>query len=128
MREAASFSQAVTVLLVEDENPLRQAASKMLTRYGFSVIEARDGSAALDAIHGRHNPINVLFLDITLPGASGREVLDDARRLRPEMKVIVTSASPKEIAAASLKATIELFIRKPYRIDDVVKSIEPKYS
>ncbi|HEY6342686.1 MAG TPA: ATP-binding protein [Bryobacteraceae bacterium] len=128
MRQPALFSQAGTILVVEDENALRQAVSKMLTRHGFSVMEARDGSVALDAIRGQHNPIDVLFLDMTVPGASGREVLDEARRLRPEMKVIVTSAYPKEMAAASLQTTIEPFIRKPYRLDDVVELIRRKYS
>ena len=75
IHQLAPPSQVATVLVVEDEDLLRQAVSKMLDKRGFTVIEARDGSAALDAIRGRNNPIHVLFLDITLPGASGREVL-----------------------------------------------------
>jgi PAS domain S-box-containing protein len=126
--QPARTSQADTVLIVEDEDPLRGAVSKMLDRHGFSVIEARDGSAALDAIREQNNPIHVLFLDITLPGASGREVLQEARRLRPAMRVIVTSAYTQEMAGASLQSTIEHFIRKPYRLDDLVRLIRPNPS
>ena len=115
--------QAVTVLVVEDEDPLRQAVSKMLRNVGFSVIEARDGSAALDAIQEQNNPLHVLFLDITLPGASSREVLQEARRLRPGMRVVVTSAYTEEMACTSLQTAIDHFIRKPYRLDDLIRLI-----
>jgi CheY-like chemotaxis protein len=117
-------SPASIVLVVEDEDPLRRAMSKMLGKRGVSVIEAGSGWAALDALRDRNNTIDVLFLDISLPGASGREVLEEARRLRPEMRVIVTSAYPEEMAATSLQSTIEHFIRKPYRLDDVMRLID----
>ena len=120
----ASLSQAATVLVVEDEDPLRQATSKMLVKRGFSVIEARDGSAALEAIRGQNNPIHVLLLDITLPGTPSSEVLQEARRLRPEMRVVVTSAYTEEMAAASLQGAVEQFIRKPYRLDDLARLID----
>jgi len=125
--QTAQTSQATAVLVVEDETAMRQAVSKMLDKLGFSVIEAPDGSAALDAIRGPKKPIDVLFLDITLPGASSREVLQEARRLRPGMRVIVTSAYTEEMAAAFLQSTIETFIRKPYRIDDLVRLIRPNH-
>jgi PAS domain S-box-containing protein len=121
--QAGQTSRATTVLVVEDEAELRQAVSKMLGKSGFSVIEAPDGTAALDVIQGRKNSIDVLLLDITLPGAPGREVLKEARRLRPEMRVVVTSAYPEEAAAAYLESTIEHFIRKPYRFKDLVRLI-----
>jgi nitrogen-specific signal transduction histidine kinase/CheY-like chemotaxis protein len=121
--QPAQESPATTVLVVEDEAGLRQAVSKMLGKRGFSVIEAPDGTAALDAIRGEGNPIDVLLLDITLPGASGREVLQEARRLRPEMRVVVTSAYTEEVAAEYLESKIEQFIRKPYVFKDLVRLI-----
>jgi PAS domain S-box-containing protein len=117
-------SHSATVLVVEDEDPLRQAVSNMLRKRGSSVVEARDGSDALDAIRGHNNPIDVLLLDISLPGASSREILQQGRRLRPQMIVIVTSAYTKEMAAASLQSTIEHFLRKPYRLDDLMRLID----
>jgi PAS domain S-box-containing protein len=115
--------QVATILLVEDEDPLRQAGSKMLRKQGFTVIEARDGSAALGVIRAQENFIDVLLLDVTLPGVPGREVLEEARRLRPEMSVVITSAYTEEMAASSLQTTIERFLRKPYRNDDLVDLI-----
>jgi DNA-binding NtrC family response regulator len=111
------------VLVVEDEDPLRQAVIKMLSKSGFSVIEASDGSAALKAMRAHRPPIDVLLLDISLPGTPSREVFEEARRLRPEMRVIVTSAYGADVAAASLQVRIERFIRKPYSLGNLVDLI-----
>jgi two-component system cell cycle sensor histidine kinase/response regulator CckA len=116
-------SQVATVLVVEDEDPIRQAASKLLRKAGFSVIEASDGLAALDEIRAQKSPIDVLLLDITLPGAPSRQVFEEARRLRGELRVIVTSAYSEETAAASLQGSFEGFIRKPYQFADLADLI-----
>jgi len=118
--ESTNRSQEATILVVEDEDVLRHAVSKMLHRSGFSVIETRDGSAALEAIRALKSPIEVLLLDITLPGNPSREVLDEARRLRPEMRVIATSAFSKDVAVETLQGRVEGFIRKPYRLGDLI--------
>jgi DNA-binding NtrC family response regulator len=109
-----------TILVVEDEDPLREAVSKMLRKTGLSVIEARDGSAAMDLIRAHKNHINLLFLDITLPGTSSRAVFEEAKRLRPDMTVIVTSAYSEDMAAESLAGRGEGFIRKPFQLSDLV--------
>ena len=108
---------------MDDEDLLRQAVSKMLRKKGLSVIEASDGSGALDVIRAQNDHIDVLLLDVTLPGASSREVYEEAKRLRPGMPVIVTSAKTEEMAAASLATSIERFLRKPFRLADLLDMI-----
>jgi PAS domain S-box-containing protein len=120
--EPAQPHSASTILLVEDEDPLRQAVSKMLRKMGMTVIEAANGTAAIAAIRAAQR-IDVLILDITIPGASSRDVFAEAKRLRPETKMIVLSAYSKDVAAASLQAPVEHFIRKPYRVSELVESI-----
>jgi CheY-like chemotaxis protein len=112
-----------SILIVEDEAPLLQGVAKMLRKMGTSVIEAPDGSAALDVIRNRQCPLDVVVLDITIPGASSREVFQEAMRLRPEMKVIITSAYTEAMAAASLQGPIQQFLRKPYRLGELVDLI-----
>ena len=112
---------------MEDEDLLRLAASRILRKKGYSVVEASDGSAALDIIRAQDH-IDVILLDITLSGATSREVFKEAQRLRPDAKVIVTSAHNEEAAAASLIARIERFIRKPYSLGDVVDTIRESLS
>ena len=68
-------------------------------------------------------PNDVLLLDATLPGASSSEVYEEAKRLRPDLPVIVTSAKSEEMAAAALTNRVERFIRKPYSLGDVMDTI-----
>ena len=58
-----------TILVVEDEDPLRQALAKMLRKSGFKVLEAENGSAAIDRI-ASGSKIDIILLDLTLPGPS----------------------------------------------------------
>ena len=116
-------SQDVTVLVVEDEGLLRQAVAKMLRKAGLFVIEASDGSAALTSIRMHNGPVDVLLLDITLPGAPSREVFEEATRLRPEMKIIITSAHTEDVATALLGVRGEYFIRKPFALRDLISLI-----
>jgi two-component system cell cycle sensor histidine kinase/response regulator CckA len=112
-----------TILVVEDEELLRIAASKVLRKTGLSVIEASDGSAALDLIREHKDHIDVLLLDVTLPGASSRDVFEEVKRLRPDVRVVVTSAYSEETAVASLGGSGARFIRKPYRLDQLTELI-----
>jgi PAS domain S-box-containing protein len=116
-------SQA-TILLVDDEKPLREAVSKMLRKRGLSVMEASDGSAALDMIRARKDAIDLLLLDITLPRASSRQVYDEAKRLKPGLPVIVTSGKGKDAAVALLATEVEHFIRKPFLTSALIDMIQ----
>jgi PAS domain S-box-containing protein len=117
--ESTRANHAATALLVEDEDFLRCAAAKMLRQSGLSVLEAADGTTAIAAIRG-DSAIDLLLLDVTLPGTSSREGLAEAKRLRPDMRVIVASAYGEEFAATSLQAGVERFIRKPYSLRDLL--------
>jgi PAS domain S-box-containing protein len=124
----SQLSHGVTVLLVEDEALLRRAASKMLGKSGIRAIEAADGSVALQIIRVHPEPIDVLVLDMTIPGASSWEVVEEARRLRPEMKVIVASAYSEEVARAALEFPVRRFLRKPYKTSELEELIRQTIS
>jgi len=113
---------AGTVLLVEDEDMLRSAVSKMLRSHGFSVIEAGNGSAALDVVRSHGNSIEAILLDLTIPGATSSEVVEDAQRIRPGVPLVLMSAYSKEMAPPSLNvAAVKGFIRKPFRTSELVQ-------
>ena len=120
-----ALTQAGTVLVVEDESMLRVAVSKLLRKSGYSVIEASDGACALDLISTQGDHLDLILLDVTLPGgASSRDVLDGARRKRAGLKVILTSAYGREdIDAAFAGVEVEHFIRKPFLLADLVALI-----
>ena len=88
-------------------------------------MEAGDGMAALDLIRAHAHEIEVILLDMSLPGAPGREIFEEARRLRPDLKVIVTSAHPREMFESSLAGLrFERFIRKPFHLAELVALFE----
>ena len=113
-----------TVLFVEDEEALQIPTSKMLRKHGFSVLEAGDGRAAVDLFRTHESRIGVVLLDLTLPGMGGKDVLAEVRRIRPDVKVILTTAYSEEMAVNAVGGQREwAFIRKPYRITDLAKLI-----
>ena len=114
-----------TILVVEDEEVLRLAVSKGLRKRGFSVLEACDGSAAMYLIRARAYDIDVVLLDVTLPGISSREILEEAARIRPQLRVILTSAYGEEIVSASFPGLrVERFIRKPFQLAELVDELQ----
>ena len=118
-----------TVLVVEDEDSLRLAVCTVLRKKGWSVIEAANGSEAMDLVRLHQNGIDLILLDLTLPGASSREVFQEARRLRPEMKVVLTSAHNRETVDTSLAGLrVERFIRKPFQLGDLVRLLQQALS
>jgi CheY-like chemotaxis protein len=113
-----------TILIVEDEGVLRQAVAKVLRGKGAEVLEAANGSAAIDLLRDKGNQIDVVLLDLTIPGPSSQEVLVEAAQVRQDLKVILTSAYSEEMAAASMdSAIIRGFIRKPFPLRDLVQTL-----
>ncbi len=119
-----SLDREFTVLVVEDEDPLRQAVVKMLRKTGFGVLEAADGSAAIDLLRGNVGKIDVILLDVTIPGAPSLEVVAEAAEIRPDTRVILTSAYSREMLAPMLDtAQVRGFVRKPFQLADLLKTI-----
>jgi CheY-like chemotaxis protein len=113
---------AGTVLLVEDEDDLRQAVSRMLRNKDLNVIEARDGKSAMDSFRINASRIDVVLLDMTLPGMPGREVFRELRRIRPDLKVIVTTAYGMDQALSAMgELQPWLYIRKPYHFAELME-------
>jgi CheY-like chemotaxis protein len=111
-----------TILVVEDEDTLRRAVSRMLRKRDLNVIEASDGKSALELFRINASEIDVALLDMTLPGMQGREVLGELRRIRPDLKVIVTSAYGKDQALSAMgELQPWLYIRKPYQFTELVE-------
>jgi PAS domain S-box-containing protein len=112
------------ILVVEDEDSLRGAVSKLLRMRGFPVMEAGDGTAAVELLHSHGTQIAVVLLDVTLPGKPSHEVFDEAHALGTDVKVIVTSAySPGTVAGFFPGAQLEYFIRKPYRLGELAELV-----
>ncbi len=81
---------SVKVLVVEDDPRVRATAVTMLKGMGCKVLDTYSGHKALEILK-THPEIQVLFADVRMPGMSGPELADEARRLRPDLSVVLTS-------------------------------------
>lgn len=104
------------VLLVEDKTELRAMLRKALERFGYSVEEAPDGTAAIEK--ARSQRYQLILSDLKLPGHSGIEVLREAKRVEPTMPVIlVTAYGSVEEAVTAMKEGAYDFVQKPVDLD-----------
>jgi PAS domain S-box-containing protein len=85
-----------TVLLVEDEHLVRQLTHEILRRSGYRVLEAADGAEALRQLRDHPDPIDLLLTDVVMPGMSGYELVERARPLRPDMRILFVSGYSEE--------------------------------
>jgi CheY-like chemotaxis protein len=93
----------------------------MLRKRGFAVLEAEDGDVAVSLIRSQGADISVLLLDLTLPGKSSLEVLEQLHQTRPDAKVILTSAFELQSVDGRLRALRhDTFLRKPYQVDELI--------
>jgi len=103
-----------TLLLVEDENVLRNLVAQFLRGASYEVVEAADGPEGV-AKHAEHGPFDLAILDLNLPGFSGVEVCRRIREARPDQHVLICSASIVREAEDALHALgVDHFLTKPY--------------
>jgi DNA-binding NtrC family response regulator len=113
---------------VEDEGHLRQPIVKMLRKSGFEVFEAADGTSAIDLLRADGGKIDVILLDMTIPGASSHEIVSEAANARPNIRVILTSAYSQEMIGGAMSPQIRGFIRKPFQLGDLLKTLQSSLS
>ena len=110
-----------TVLLAEDESAVRELIKTVLTERGYEVIEAVDGRDAIEKFTVNRDRINLMILDVVMPEKSGREVYEEIKRIRPDIKVLFTSGYTSNIIQQKgvLDEGIN-FISKPVSPDELL--------
>jgi len=104
---------------VEDEEDLRATARTMLQERGYRVLEAKDAAGARHLLAAEAVPVDVLFADLILPGGvSGLELARQARGLRPQIRVLLTSGYSRDLPGEEGDESREFqFLLKPYSMD-----------
>ena len=109
-----------TVLVVEDDEALRIYTVETLSELGYCVLSASNAKAAMDILK-REDLVHLLFTDVVMPGGvNGRQLADEAVRIRPALKVLFTTGYTRNaiVHHGRLDAGVEL-ISKPYSFDDL---------
>ncbi|VTT98221.1 hypothetical protein, partial : Multi-sensor hybrid histidine kinase OS=Chloroherpeton thalassium (strain ATCC 35110 / GB-78) GN=Ctha_0688 PE=4 SV=1: PAS_9: PAS_4: PAS_3: PAS_9: HisKA: HATPase_c: Response_reg [Gemmataceae bacterium] len=103
------------VLLVEDQSDVRRFTRVALESYGYTVVEAADGPAALAAAARPEHRIDMLLTDVVMPGMSGRQVAEALRARRPDLRVLYVSGYTDDavVRHGILQADVA-FLRKPF--------------
>lgn len=104
-----------TVLLIDDEEMIREMAATMLTRLGYQVLPAKDGVAALEIFTKHADEIDVVLSDLSMPRMNGWETLTVLRQIRPDIPVILASGHDQsKVLAGDHPDLPQVFLHKPY--------------
>jgi two-component system cell cycle sensor histidine kinase/response regulator CckA len=112
------------VLIAEDEQTLRRAATQALQRSGYNVLAAADGAEALFLSRRHKERIHLLISDVVMPGLSGPQLYDQLRRDRPDLRVLFTSGYlPDNLSRQSTLALEGRFLLKPFTMGDLARKV-----
>ena len=113
------------ILAIEDEEMLRDVLSMILIENGYKVIFAADGREGLQIYMERMNEIDLVLLDMGLPGMSGDEVLSKIVSTSPNAKVISVSGSvDPDVQAGALQMGAADYLPKPYMMGDLLLKVD----
>jgi signal transduction histidine kinase/ActR/RegA family two-component response regulator len=111
---AAKAAGRATILVVEDETPLRKLISQVLKGAGHTVLEAANGDEALAAWVLHDGVIDLLLTDVIMPGMKGPELVAKLRGRRPEMAIVFMSGYDNELIDKKSLETAASFLPKPF--------------
>ena len=109
-----------TILLVDDEEMVLDVNVKVLEKLGYSVLEAKSGEEAVSAYRENKDEIDMVILDMVMPGMNGGEVYDIIKEINKDVKVLLSSGHSMDGQAQQiLQRGCDGFLQKPYRMGEV---------
>jgi PAS domain S-box-containing protein len=113
-----------TILLVEDEEVVRQLSERMLNEWGYDVLTAANGGEALLKVEKATKPIDLLLTDVIMPHMDGKELYQRLRRVQPDLKVLFMSGYTADIIAEhGIWDQDTPFLQKPFSIKSLAKAV-----
>jgi two-component system, cell cycle sensor histidine kinase and response regulator CckA len=109
----------LNVMVVDDEDLVRDVLARMVEDLGYSVIAVADGAEALAVADRAEVALDAVILDLTMPAMSGRAVLAGLRSRRPDVPIVLCSGYDRERDAAAVSG--DAFLRKPFRLEELEK-------
>jgi PAS domain S-box-containing protein len=113
-----------TVLLVDDEEFVRELGARILTKHGYTLLQAANGREALDLFKKERSQISLVILDLIMPEMGGTECLKELLKIDSKVRVLVASGYS---ADASVKETIQMgakgFVSKPFRFKELLQQV-----
>ena len=114
-----------TILVVDDDPPLRTLIRTILEKDGYYVIEARNGAEAVDVAHEHRTPIDLVLTDVVMPHMDGFELVERLRHVHPETEVLYMTGSRHKVPVrGGLKESGLAYLYKPFGADELRTRIE----
>jgi two-component system, cell cycle sensor histidine kinase and response regulator CckA len=116
-----------TILLVEDEDPVREVTALLLESLGYEVLQVSNAKAALDLVENTRAKIDLIFTDVIMPGMSGRALVEALRMRDPGLKVLFESGYTDDMVMGHGVLHAEVaFLQKPFTVDALAKKIRER--
>jgi PAS domain S-box-containing protein len=113
-----------TILLVDDEEYVRDVAKRQLQRLGYKAVTASDGREAIDIYKKKKKKIDLVLLDMVMPNLAGKETYRELKNIDPDIKVVLISGfSQNDKATQTLKEGALAFIQKPFKLYELSKAL-----
>jgi len=117
-----------TVLVIDDEEPVRQVASEILGYLGYSVVTTGSGEDGVKRVREGMRP-DVVLLDVIMPGMNGFQTLRKLREIEPDLPILIcTGYSDRKAAESLVTEGADGFVNKPYDIETLAKQIAKLHS
>jgi CheY-like chemotaxis protein len=113
-----------TILVVDDEPEIRELTEEALQSWGYTVLAAESGESALEVFSRRKSDIDLVILDLNMPGMGGIKCMEELLQTSPDIRVLIASGySTDGQAKESVKKGASGYIAKPYRIKELMAEI-----
>lgn|GEM_PF-483784 len=111
-----------TILVVDDEEQVRNIAIRMLSRFGFDTLVASDGIEAIATVKQLPNGIDGILMDLSMPRMGGDQAVDKIREINPDIPIVISSGFSEDDISEKFKGRkIIGFIQKPFRTKDIIE-------
>lgn len=123
-KDEAAEKRPKTILIIEDEDMVRDVAVKALKTFGYKTLDACDGEAGLAVFKKDYRSIDAVLLDIIMPKMSGTETFREMLKINPNVKVIVASGHVTNQDQQKIFAKACAYLEKPYQIMELKQTLE----
>ena len=117
-------AQAPAILIVEDEPILRRFVRLVLTQAGYTVLEAGNGEQAMKQFRSHQGGIDLVIMDLVMPGSGGLDIANELLAIRPEVKILYTTGYSNSVMSQSIKTGAPAaMLPKPFSPDDLLARV-----
>lgn len=114
-----------TIMVIDDEEPVREAVKDILELVQINVLQAEDGQTGIEMYRQQGAKIELILLDLSMPGMNGEEVFHILRQINPDIRILLSSGfNETEVTARLAGQNITGFIQKPYTLDTLIDKVQ----